>query len=344
MDCKDKLFNDVLLKIGADLTKEQIDKLKVVLAEELHNYDVVEKEKRDLLSVYSSHNERLIQSFIMAKKIEGLSDRTLKAYLYTLRRFTGMFDVNLLQVDTNMVRMFLYRLESLGNSETTLNNNRLDLNSFYSWLVEEEYIPRNPIKRIKPIKGELKVRKPYSDTEVTKIKDNCKTFKQKAVMDLLLTTGIRNSELCSIKLSDVDFYDKSIVIHGKGNKQRIVYLSDGCLLHISQYLEDRKSKGIESEYLICNDRKKLIDGQYKYTGLSNECLRKIVKQVGESANVENNYPHKFRRTFACTMLDYSDIATVQTLMGHACITTTQIYVEVNEKRARYEHSKLRMAS
>lgn len=344
MDFKDKLYNDVLLKMGTELDKEQLRTLKSVLLEELSKYNIEEKEQRDLLSTYSGKNERLIQSFIMAKKIEGLSDKTLKAYLYTLRRFTGMFDIDLLQVDANTVRMFLYRLESLGNSAITLNNNRLDLNSFYSWLVEEEYISRNPMAKVKQIKGEVKVKKPYSDTEVTKIKDNCKTSKQKAIMDLLLTTGIRNSELCGIKLADVDFYDKSILIHGKGNKQRLVYLSDGCLLHIKQYLEDRKERGIVSEYLICNDRKKNIDGQLKYEGLSNANLRKIVKQVGRSADVENNYPHKFRRTFACTMLDYSDIATVQTLMGHSSISSTQIYTEISEKRARYEHSKLRMSS
>ena len=342
MNCKDELFNNVMLKMSNELSKEQIDRLKSVLLNELCRYNIEEKEERELPSSCSEFNEKLIQSFIMAKKVEGLSEKSLKAYLYTLKRFTTMFEVNLLKVDTNTIRMFLFKLESLGNSTATLNNNRLNLNSFYSWLVEEEYILTNPLKKIKAIKGEQKVKKPYNDVEVTKIKDNCTTYKQKAIMDLLLTTGIRNSELCGIKLSDVDFFEKSILIHGKGNKQRVVYLSDGCLLHLNQYLEDRKSRGVVSDYLICNSRKKRIDGQLRYGGLTNENLRKIVRQVGERADVENNYPHKFRRTFACTMLDYSDITTVQTLMGHSSISTTQIYLQVNEKRAKYEHSKLRV--
>lgn len=344
MDCKDKLFRDVLLKIGGDLDKKKLSFVKNVLLEEFNKYDIQEKEQRDLPSEYSGRNERIIRSFLMAKKIEGLSDKSLKAYEYTLRRFNNMFDVDLLQVDTNIVRMYLYKLESLGNSPMTLNNNRLCLNSFYGWLTEEEYILKNPLRKIKQIKKETKIKKPYSDMEITKIKDNCKTVKQKAIIDLLLTTGIRNSELCNIKISDVDFYDKSILIHGKGNKQRLVYLSDGCLLHINQYLQYRRENDITCEYLICNDKKKMVDGQLQYKGLSNETLRKIIKQICEGVDVHNNYPHKFRRTFACTMLDYSDITTVQTLMGHSCISTTQIYVESNEKRARYEHSKLRTSS
>lgn len=342
MDCKERLFSDVLLKMGAELDKEQMDLLRVVLMEELSKYTVDEYEERDLLSVYTGKNERLIREFIVAKKIEGLARTTLKAYSYTLHRFMNMFDVDLLEVDTNMLRMFLYRLESLGNSEATLDNNRRDLNSFYSWLAEEEYILRNPVIKIKPIKGERKIRKPYSDTEITKIKDNCYTYKDKAIIDLLLTTGVRNSELCGIKLEDVDFYDKTILIHGKGNKQRIIYLSDGCLLHISQYLEDRKNQGIVSEYLFCNDRKKNVDGEYKHTKLSNENLRKIVKQIGAKAEVVNNYPHKFRRTFGCTMLNYADLITVQQLMGHDDIASTKIYVTASDSKMRYEHNKLRM--
>ena len=342
MDCKEKLFDSVVLKMGDILDKEQIDRLKVVLSEELSKYNVEDLEERDLLSVYTGKNERLIQQFVVSKKIEGLSNTTLKAYTYTLHRFTDMFDVDLLKVDTNMLRMFLYRLESFGDTEATMDNYRRNLNSFYGWLVEEEYIVRNPVAKIKPIKGEKKIRKPYSDIEITKIKDNCYTFKHKAIIDLLLTTGVRNSELCGIKLEDVDFYDKTILIHGKGNKQRIVYLSDGCLLHIKQYLDDRELHGIESEYLFCNERKKMVNGVYKYAPLHHENLRKIVKQIGLKADVINNYPHRFRRTFGCSMLNYADISIVQQLMGHADISATKIYVTASDNRLRYEHDKLRM--
>ena len=344
MDAKETLFRNIVIKMGDVLNKEQHDKLRHILTVELDNFDIFDKEGKELPSTYSERNAKIIQSFLVAKKIGGLSIKSLRYYEYTLKRFSEMFDVDLLHIDTNHVRMFFYHLENLGNSEITIDNNRRCLNSFYQWLAEEEYIQHNPVGRIKRIKGEQQEKKPYSDIEITKFKDSCTSPRDKAILDVLLTTGIRNSELCEIKIKDVDFYDKSMLIHGKGNKQRTVYLSDSCLFHINKYLKNREENGIKSDYLFCNERKRKVCGEYQYTGLSTCGLRNIVKKMSEKAEVENSHPHKFRRTFGCTMLDYSDLVTVQTLMGHSSISTTRMYVTTDKKKARYEHSKLRMCS
>ena len=342
MDVKEKVFRNIVIKMGNVLNKEQHEMLRRVLTTEFEECEIEYKEKKELPSVYSERNERLIQEFLVSKKINGLSKKSLKFYEYTLKRFTDMFDIDLLNVDTNHIRMYFYRLEKLGNSEVTVDNNRRNLNSFFQWLLEEEYISKNPVAKIKRIKGEQKEKKPYSDIEITKFKDSCTSPRDKAILDILLTTGIRNSELCGIMLKDVDFYDKSILIHGKGNKQRTVYLSDGCLFHINKYLQDRDKRGIVSEYLFCSERKNKYLNEY--SGLSSSGLRSIVKNMSKNADVMNSYPHKFRRTFGCTMLDYSDLVTVQTLMGHSSISTTRMYVTADKKKARYEHSKLRMCS
>lgn len=342
MDAKETLFRNVVQKMSVILNKEQHDMLRRVLTTELDDYEVELKEDKQLPTVYSERNIRLIQEFLIAKKINGVSKKSLETYGYTLKRFNNMFDIDLLNTDTNHIRKYFYYLEKLGNSESTVDNNRRELNTFFQWLVEEEYISKNPVAKIKKIKTEQKEKKPFNDVEITKFKDTCTDPRDKAILDMLLTTGVRNSELCGIKLKDVDFYDKSVLIHGKGNKQRTVYLSDSCLYHINLYLEDRKKNGIESEYLFCGQRRNRVTKVYDC--LSDQGLRHIVKNMSKEANVENSYPHKFRRTFGCTMLDYSDIVTVQTLMGHSSISTTRMYVTSDKKKARYEHSKLRVCS
>lgn len=344
MDKKESLFRDVTLKMGFVLEKEQLEELKRVLSSELQKYIVYENDDRQLPSVNTGNNERLVQMFLAAKSIEGLSKNSIAAYYQTIRRFMAHSDIDLLEVDTNYFRGFFYYLEQIGNSSVTIDNNRRNLNSFYQWLVAEGYISHNPLMRIKRIKCEIKVKNPYSDIEITKFKDACRTPRERAVIDLLLTTGIRNAELCSITLSDVDFYDRSILINGKGCKQRVVYMSDGCMLHLQQYIEDREKKGVDSEYLICSDRKKLVDGAYTYGRITTGGLRNVIRKLSKRADVSNSYVHRFRRTFCCTMLDYTDLITVQTLMGHTSIETTRGYASYDKKKAKYEHSKLRMSS
>src|SRR5574344_516036 len=193
MDAKETLFRNIVIKMGDVLNKEQHDRLRHILTVELDNFDIFDKEGKELPSTYSERNAKIIQSFLVAKKIGGLSIKSLRYYEYTLKRFSEMFDVDLLHIDTNHVRMFFYHLENLGNSEITIDNNRRCLNSFYQWLAEEEYIQHNPVGRIKRIKGEQQEKKPYSDIEITKFKDSCTSPRDKAILDVLLTIGIRNA-------------------------------------------------------------------------------------------------------------------------------------------------------
>lgn len=344
MDAKEQLFRSIILVMGQYLSKEHHDKLRNVLTTELEKYNIEEIEQKDLPCAYAERNKKLIDSYLISKRIEGLSMNSIRCYDYTLRRFESMFDVDLLNVDTNHFRTYFYHLETLGNQFSTIDNNRRELNSFYQWLVQEDYIRHNPVAKIKVIKSEQKVRNPYSDIEVTKLKDICLSYKEKAIIDLLLTTGIRNSELCDLKLEDVDFYDKSFIVHGKGNKQRTVYFSDGCFYHVNQYLTERQKNGIESEWLFCNDRKTKIGEGYVYGKLSNGNLRRIVRILADKAGIKEAFPHKFRRTFGTNLSEYADITSVQELMGHSSVRTTMLYVASNKNKVRYEHSKLRMSS
>lgn len=344
MDIKEELYRNIVLKMGNVLSEEDNKQLRRILSAELENYDIFHKDYRELPAAYSSRNTMLIQMFIAAKSIEGRSSSTLEAYKFTIGRFIGERDIDLLNVNTNDFRSYFFRLEQLGNSLTSIDNNRRNLNSFYQWLATEEYIAHNPLLRIKRIKTQIKVKYPYSNIDIVKFRDACVTIREKAILDLLLSTGIRNEELCGIKLVDTDFFDKSILINGKGNKQRVVYMSDACLLHLQQYLQWREDNGIESEWLICSERKRKVNGKMMYTKLATGGLRYIIKTLAERAGVPDSYVHKFRRTFCTTMLDYMDIVTVQGIMGHESIATTKRYAPYDKIRAKHEFAKLRLLS
>lgn len=237
MDAKEILFKNVIIKMSNLLDENQIRSLKNVLTTELFSYEVkLKDESKELPSVNSERNMRLINNFLSCKKIEGLSDKSITSYFNTLKGFLNMFDVDLLKVDVNMIRMYLFKMEQNGNQNVSLNNKRKKLSVFFELLVEEEYILKNPVKKIKMIKEEQKVKNPYNEFEVAKLKDACKSKKQKALLNLLLSTGCRNEEVCKIKLSDVDFNNKQILIYGKGSKQREVFLNDTCIYHLEQYL------------------------------------------------------------------------------------------------------------
>ncbi|MBP3920479.1 MAG: tyrosine-type recombinase/integrase [Bacilli bacterium] len=341
MDAKDRLFKNIVIKMSSKLDDEELRYLKNVLVCEMENYkiEMVEEEKQ-LPSVYTERNIKLINMFLSCKKIEGKSQKTIDGYLQTMKHFLSMFDVDLLNVNVNTIRMYFINMEQRGNCSVSLNNKRKKLSVFFEWLVEEEYIQKNPVKKIKRVKEEIKVKKPYNDVEVAKLYDSCKSTKQRALLDLLLTTGCRNEEVCEIKLDDVDFTQKQILIHGKGAKQREVFLNDTCIYYLEQYLMDREMKGIHSKYLFCNERRRLECGRFVSDKMKTESLRRIMKNLAKNAGVDSSTVHRYRNTFCCNMLNHSDLLTVQYLMGHSNPKTTVGYSTLNKQKARFEHSKL----
>lgn len=341
MECKELIFKKVILVMSSVMNKENLELLKRTLVKELEGYEIYEKENKELPAVYTERNVKLIEFFLGCKRIEGKSEKTIASYENTLKTFLNYFDVDLLTVDTNTFRMFFIEMEKRGNCSVSMDNKRRKLNAFYNFLVEEDIIKKNPLRKMGRIKQEQKIKTPYSEIEIAKLKEACKTKREKAYIDLLLTTGIRNDELCSIKLNDIDFINKSIIINGKGAKQRFVYLNERCVFHLQDYLNEREMNCIESEYLFCNERRTKVDGELCYKKLNPNNFNSIVKKLTYRANIKNGYVHRFRRTFCCNLLEVSDLITAQTLMGHSKIETTRGYACFNEQRARYEHSKLK---
>lgn len=325
MNKKDELINNIIVAMENQLSMEQLNFLTYQLSKELSNLNV--SDISNLPSLDLCNNNEVIKRFIIFKKIEGLSENTLKAYLYTLTTTFTLIDKNIVDVDSNDIRLYL--LECARKMQNvTVDNVRRNLNSFFSWCTTEDFIAKNPMDKIKKIKAEKKIKPPHTTVEVQKVKDACKTDRDIAYIDFLCSTGVRCEEITKVKLSDIDFESRSVLIHGKGAKQRYVYLDDVANLHIIKYLKDR---ALTSEYLFCNR-----------TGgmLSKEGASFIVRSLGRIAGVKNCQIHRFRKWFATTLFNRGcDLVYIQKLLGHAKLETTMIYVQASTDRTKQEFAK-----
>ena len=341
MRAEEKFLKDVMLLIGNKVNEEQMEYIEMILLNNLDNYSIEEiEEKKQLPSDITLRNEMFLKQFLISISIQGLSEKTAKAYMFTVQKFLSYANIDVLNPDINEIKRYLAYLKLKGNKQTTIQNNRLNLSAFFQWMADEQYIGYNPMKAIKPIKVKKVIRKPLTNVEIAKLKDACITKREKALIEFMLSTGARREEITKVKLSDVDFHNNRVLLDGKGNKQRYVYMSDVANMYIREYLEERYEKNTDCEYLFCTEIIQFVEGKGQiYKQLSTEALARAIKKISDRAGVEKNHPHKFRRTFACNMLKQSDLMTVANLLGHSKLDTTKIYLELDESKSEYECNK-----
>lgn len=315
MNYKEELLRNIMARIGG-LDGIEYSIVWKILVEEMDGYNIDKQET--LPAVDTDVNEKLIKNFLIAKKIEGLKETSLKSYAHTIKRFLEYSNVDLLNVNTHTIRMFLLDMGK-SNSTTSVDNYRRNLSSFFSWMVDEEYISRNPIAKIKKVRTDKKLKLPYTDEEIVKIKDNIKNKRERAMVDILLSCGLRCNELCNITLDKINFTTDEIVVMGKGHKERTVYMNASAKKHTIEYLESKTDK--TCPYLFSSTRSKR---------LSNGTAQRIIRELGQRSGVEDVHIHRFRRHFCCELIRRGcDIVTVQTLMGHSNVSTTNIYITAN---------------
>lgn len=254
--------------------------------------------------------------------------RTLETYKFHIMKFIEYINIDIVDVTTNTIRYYLAHVGTTC-SNTYVDHIRRILNSFFTFCENEEYIQKNPCKRIDKIKINKEMEKPYSDTEVELIRNACITPREKALVNVLFSTGIRREELSKIKVQDIDFLERSIVIHGKGGKTRTVYFSARCELSIKRYLESKKQ---HSEYLFSSEKG-------KPTQLSRDSVARIVKIIGNRAGVSNVHLHRFRRWFGTDMANKNvPLQDIAEMMGHSKLETTKdYYIYANHERIKTNH-------
>ena len=276
-------------------------------------------------------NGDLLELFLTAKEVEGCSPKTIAYYEATLQNMESWLSKPIAHVSSDDLRKYLsvYELER-GSSKVTIDNIRRILSSFFSWLEDEDYIVKSPVRKIKRVKTAVKAKEALSDEELEALRDSCDSKRDLAMVDLLASTGMRVGELIRLDIDDVDIQGRECVVTGKGNKQRPVYFDARTKLHLTAYLESRKDNN-PALFVSLNGRTQR---------LSVCTVEKRIKALGERAQVGRVHPHKFRRTLATHAIDKGmPIEQVQRLLGHSKIETTMHYAMVNQSNVKASHEK-----
>ena len=326
-DYKGQLISDVALALTNQLPTEHIDVVSDELAIALRDYEVTKATKS--LVVYSGVNEEILKRYKACLIIEGRSPKTIYGYERTILSLFKTLQKNFTDMTVSDLRYFLACEKSRGVSNRTLENTRVRISSFFAWLVDEELINKNPCRNIPSIKYPKEVKLPFSSIETDALRSACKNKRERAIIELLLASGVRVSELCNIKISDINFDTLAIIIReGKGAKQRTVYINDLASKYLVDYLSTRNVSG---DYLFYNKWKKPLN-----TG----GVRHILHQIGDRAEVDNVHPHRFRRTFATNLSSRGmDIQDIRALLGHENLDTTLMYVHTSADRVRTSYMK-----
>lgn len=318
--------------------EEKIVKVLNEMAEYL-SVSQMKKLQEVILSTFSENapdkleiaNEEFLKMFLDAKKIEGCSDRTINYYRVTIEHLLCNIDTAVRKVTTEEIREYLADYQKRNNcTNVTIDNVRRNISSFFSWLEEEDYILKSPMKRIHKIKTKVVVKNVISDEGIEKLRDNCRELRDLAIIDLLYSTGIRVGELVNLNIDDIDLDGRECVVYGKGDKERRVYFDAKAKVHLKSYIESRSD---DNEALFVT-----LDSPHERLKISGVEIR--LRQLGRRLNIDRVHPHKFRRTMATRAIDKGmPIEQVQKILGHSQIDTTMQYAMVNQINVKTSHQK-----
>lgn len=325
---KSKLINDIVQRMNSILDGRQLKQLQIALEASLSGFDIVPLRAG---TDKSGENTEIINKFLSAKRIEGCSEKSLGYYAKTLSNVFASIGKNALAVSTDDLRHYLAKYqENRCVSKVSVDNVRRILSSFFSWLEDEDFIIKSPVRRIKKIKTASSIKDIYSDELLERMRDNCPTIRDLALIDLLASTGMRVGELVRLKRTDVNFEERECRVLGKGDKERITYFDARTKIHLQQYLQSRTD----------NNASLFVSLHSQFSSLKIGGVEARIRQLGKKAGVQRAHPHKFRRTLATKAIDKGmPIEQVQVLLGHKRIDTTLQYAMVNQNNVKASHKK-----
>lgn len=326
---KKTLINQIQTEMSGLLNNAQRQKLSEVLEHCFFNVDVVALGYENLIQGKS--NLTLKEEFLSAKQVEGCSERSVSYYRSTLDNLIKVLEKPFNQIETEDLRIYLSEYQKKNNaSKQTIDNIRRILSSFFTWLEDEDYILKSPVRRIHKIKTMKQVKETYSDEALERLRDNCKTIRDLALIDMLASTGMRVGELVKLNRVDVDFVNRECVVLGKGSKERVVYFDARTKLHLQNYLNSRTD---DNEALFVS----LLE---PHNRLEIAGVEIMLRKLGRNLDINKVHPHKFRRTLATRAIDKGmPIEQVQKLLGHQKIDTTMEYAIVDQQNVKNSHKK-----
>ncbi len=318
--CKMEVIRSLEEKLIGQLDPEQIGLVSDNLTRILAGY-TVEKVSTDLVP-YDDTNTRILKQYCACLFVDGKSKRTIMQYKRCCERLAEAVGKEFTKMGVYDIRYYLAYEKDRGLSARSVENTRANLSAFFAWLAREEYIAKNPCLNIKPIKYTDKVRLPFSDVEIDAMRAACKSRKERALVELLLSSGARVSEVVDLRKSDISTVDLSVHIrHGKGDKSRITYITNVAMRHLNDYWSERTD---DCDAAFCNNQ---------HQPIQSGGIRFILRELAKRAGVANVHPHRFRRTFASGLAARGmSVQNIQKLMGHSNIDTTMEYVYTSDLR------------
>ncbi|MBO5175133.1 MAG: tyrosine-type recombinase/integrase [Eubacterium sp.] len=323
---KQNLITDVVQFMLPFLNNAQTEKLQEVLEHTLFDYEVTKNKDAEEKS-----DQNLVESFLSAKKIEGCSEKTLKYYEATIQAMLNSFEKEIKYIVTDDIRYYLTEYQAEKNSsKVTIDNIRRILSSFFSWLEDEDYILKSPVRRIHKVKTGTNIKETYTDEALELMRDNCTELRDLAIIDMFASTGMRVGEMVLLNREDIDFNERECVVFGKGDKERIVYFDARTKIHLQNYLNGRDD----------DNPALFVSLQKPHERLQISGVEVRLRQFGKRLGLNKVHPHKFRRTLATMAIDKGmPIEQLQQLLGHRRIDTTLQYAMVKQSNVKIAHRK-----
>ena len=323
---KQDLIKDVVQGMLPYLNNAQNEKLQEVLLHTLVNYDITENQEQD-----NDLEKNYVDLFLSAKRIEGCSEKSLKYYKATIEAMLNELKKDVRHIVTDDIRGYLtdYQ-EKKKSSKVTIDNIRRIFSSFFSWLEDEDYILKSPVRRIHKVKTGTNVKETYSDEALELMRDNCTELRDLAIIDILASTGMRVGEMVLLNRNDIDFNERECIVFGKGSKERVVYFDARTKIHLQNYISSRIDNNPALFVSLKSPHKRLKIGGVEVR----------LREYGNKLGLQKVHPHKFRRTLATMAIDKGmPIEQLQHLLGHRKIDTTLQYAMVKQSNVKIAHRK-----
>ena len=323
---KQQIIESIVQQMLAHLDNMQLIRLQNVLEHELFDCEIREQEECS-----EDDSKRLLELFITAKRIEGCSERTLKYYQTTIDTMLDSVGKNVRRIQTEDLRAYLTNYQGKNNpSRVTIDNIRRILSSFFSWLEDEDYILKSPVRRIHKVKTATNVKETYTDEDLEKMRDSCTELRDLAIIDMLASTGMRIGEMVLLNRADINFYERECVVFGKGDKERVVYFDARTKIHLQNYINSRTDENPALFVTLRSPFERIKIGS----------IESRLREQGRQLDIQKVHPHKFRRTLATMAIDKGmPIEQLQQLLGHKRIDTTLQYAMVKQSNVKIAHRK-----
>ena len=329
MDTRDTIINNVIQAVQPLLDSQQLQAVQNALCIQLNSYEV--QERCTEIAATDNTPDAMLARYVATKRVEGKAESTIKRYRDICYMMIHTICKPLYEITTYDLRFYLatYK-EHRKVSNRTLDGIRRCFSSFFSWLTAEGLIIRNPCAALSQIKYTKTVKKPYTATEMERLKQACTSIRDLALIDFLYASGCRVSEVVRLNRADINFHTQDAVVLGKGNKERRIYLTPVALMHLQDYLNTRTDA----------DPCLFASLRAPHKRLTKAGIERTLKKLGESAKVTNVHPHRYRMTLATNLLDRgANIQDVAAVLGHADLKTTQIYCYISQSNVRASYNR-----